>query len=149
MNFPHTHGPWRWEYNASHRSVHLVGGRPQFDLTVIDFSRWGMGGAVPRFRDTSVGGMNLMDRLCDRKDWIAPFDGRQHHSHWCAAVIHPDARLIAAAPSLLAALQTMTEVYSAMRETLAKKYPMDGWTAETMTIDAARAAIAEATGEQP
>lgn len=60
----------------------------------------------------------------------------------------PDARLIAAAPELLEALKLVTDVYAAMRETLSSKYPADGWSAETMTIDAARAAIAKATGEQ-
>lgn len=57
-----------------------------------------------------------------------------------------DARLIAAAPELLDALDQITGVYESMRETLAAKYPDDGWSAETMSIDKARAAIAKATG---
>ena len=105
MSAKHTPGPWRWEFNAKHKSVSLVGGIPTFDLTVVDFERWGMGGAVPSFRDTFESGMNTMYRLCDKPDWITPFPGRKHHAHWCADVIHPDARLIAAAPDLLAALQ--------------------------------------------
>ena len=44
----HTAGPWRWEFNAEHRSVHLVGGVPQFDLTIMDFTRWGMSGCGGR-----------------------------------------------------------------------------------------------------
>ena len=103
----HTPGPWRWEYNAAHKSVHLVGGRPQYDLTVMDFSRWGMGGAVPRFRDTAVDGMDLMDRLCDKPDWIAPATGREHHKHWFQLVTHPDARLMAAAPEMADALRAI------------------------------------------
>ena len=61
----HTPGPWRWEFNDRYKSVNLVGGKPMFDLTVMDFARWGIRNAVPRLRDTSEGGMNLMDRLCD------------------------------------------------------------------------------------
>jgi len=107
MTTAHTPGPWRWEFNAAHKTVDLVGGRPIFDLTVMDFARWGMGNAVPRFRDTSVDGMNLMDRLCDKPEWIAPEPGREHHKSWHQLVTHPDARLMAAAPELLDALQFM------------------------------------------
>jgi hypothetical protein len=106
-----TPGPWRWEYNAKHKSVQLVGGKPMYDLTVMDFERWGMSGAVPRFVEPSgVGeGLMLMFRLCDRRDWVEPLKGREHHADWCAAVSHPDARLMAAAPELLAALQDVTD----------------------------------------
>jgi hypothetical protein len=101
MNLPHTSGPWRWEINRKSKSLHLVGGRPMFDLTLLDFERWGMGGATIRLRDTAHDGMNIMHKLHERPDWIAPFHGREHHAHWCADVIHPDARLIASAPDLL------------------------------------------------
>jgi hypothetical protein len=125
----HTPGPWRWEFNAQHKSVHIVGGRPQFDLTVMDFARWGMRGAVPRFRDTSLDGLNLMDRLCDKPEWIAPAPGREHHSKWFQFVTHPDAKLIAAAPELLAACVALIR-----GDDLQK------------AIDLARAAIAKAQG---
>jgi hypothetical protein len=127
----HTPGPWRWEFNQKHKSVQLVGGlRPQYDLTVMDFARWGLSGAVPRFRDTAEDGLNLMDRLCDKPEWIAPAEGRHHHRDWFQFVIHPDARLIAAAPDLLAALQGVLRVADRA----------------TDEFDAARAAIAKATG---
>lgn len=45
----HTPGPWRWEVNLSGTSIRLMGGRPQFDKTVMDFVRWGMSRATPRF----------------------------------------------------------------------------------------------------
>jgi hypothetical protein len=100
----HTPGPWRWELNEKHRHVHLVGGRPQYDLTILEPIRWGMSGATLHIRDTAHDGMNLMHKLHERRDWIAPFPGRAHHAHWCADVVHPDMRLIAAAPDMLAAL---------------------------------------------
>lgn len=106
MSAPHTAGPWRWEYNAKHKSMTLVGGKPQFDLTIMDFGRWGMGGAVAVLRDTAHDGMNIMHRVCDRPDWIAPLEGRVHHADWCSDITHPDMRLMAAAPTLLTALQT-------------------------------------------
>ena len=105
MTTKHTPGPWRWEINESHKSLHLVGGRPQYDLTIIQPIRWGMGNATLFVRDTAHDGMNLMHKLHERRDWIAPFPGRNHHAHWCAGVTHPDMRLIEAAPDLLEALQ--------------------------------------------
>jgi hypothetical protein len=108
----HTAGPWRWEFNAEHRSVHLVGGHPQFDLTIMDFTRWGMGGAGIRLRDVAADGLNLMHKLHERSDWIEPFPGRSHHKHWCANVIHPDMRVIAAAPDLLSAAQAVVDFIS-------------------------------------
>ncbi|VVE59523.1 hypothetical protein PIN31009_05569 [Pandoraea iniqua] len=58
-----------------------------------------------------------------------------------------DTQLIAAAPELLEALDKLTDVYAAMRVNLVKQYPQDGWSTETMTLDAARAALAKARGE--
>lgn len=113
MNPQHTPGPWRWEYNEKNKCVHIVGGKPTYDLTVVDFSRWGMNMAVPRFRDTSLDGMNLMDRLCDKPEWIAPAVGREHHKSWFQLVTHPDAKLIEAAPDLLQAVRMfMTQTNS-------------------------------------
>lgn len=89
-----TPGPWRWEFNASSKDVSLVGGRVRYDVTVMDFTRWGMGGAVPRFVEPTdiPNGLQLLHKLSDRKDWIAPFPDREHHADWCAQVTHPDAR---------------------------------------------------------
>ncbi|UCV00260.1 hypothetical protein [Acidovorax radicis] len=40
-------------------------------------------------------------------------------------------------------LALVADVYAAMRTTLSEKYPQDGWTKETMTLDAARAALSK------
>lgn len=113
----HTPGPWRWEFNRKHKVLHLVGGRPMYDLTIMDFDRWGMRGAVATLRDLSHDGFNIMHRLSDRPDWIAPFEGRAHHSDWCADVTHPDMRLMASAPDLLALLiESQTSIGGDWRE---------------------------------
>ena len=135
MTTKHTPGPWRWEFNREYKVLHLVGGRPQYDLTIMDFDRWGMSGAVATLRDPAEDGMNIMHRLCDRPDWIAPFPGRAHHAKWCADVTHPDMRLMAAAPDLLEALRGLLDALPS-----ATTHP---------AIRAARAAIAKSTGEQP
>jgi len=110
MSASHTPGPWRWEFNAEHKRLHLVGGRPLYDLTIVDFERWGMNRATMRLRDTSYDGMNLMFKVHQRQDWIAPEPGREHHKKWHQLLTHPDARLIAAAPDLLDALAVLVEL---------------------------------------
>lgn len=137
MNTSFTPGPWRWELNEASKSLHLVGGKPMFDLSIMDFTRWGMSKATVCLRDTAHDGMNIMHKLHERRDWIAPFPGREHHANWCANVTHPDMRLIAAAPDLLAALNAML-THMGMDE--------DEWSKPTYYQ--ARAAIAKATGEQ-
>lgn len=126
----YTPGPWRWELNMSSKSLHLVGGKPEFDLTIIEPTRWGMGSATLMIRDTAYDGMNIMHRLHERDDWWQAFPGREHHAGWCAAVKHPDMQLIEAAPDLLAALQAVVSVADRA----------------TVEFDMARAAIAKATG---
>ncbi|WP_343718793.1 hypothetical protein [Achromobacter dolens] len=145
MTKNHTPGPWRWEFNAEHRSVNLVGGRPQYDLTVMDFTRWGMAGAGIRLRELDPRGMDLLHKLHERPDWVAAFPGREHHKHWRAAVIHPDMRLIEAAPDLLAAL----EAWQAVCDRIVDQY--DGVVAGVDFAALGRAnrgAIAKAKGEQ-
>ena len=133
-----TPGPWRWEFNREHKVLHLVGGRPQYDLTIMDFDRWGMNRAIATLRDPEEDGMNIMHRLCDRPDWIAPFPGRAHHAAWCADVTHPDMRLMAAAPDLLDELQSVLDWAVTVRAPL-----------RNQEIKSIRKVIAKATGEQP
>jgi hypothetical protein len=133
MSTKHTPGPWRWEFNESYKGISLVGGRPTFDKTVMDFRRWGMGGAQPRFMGDDDG-FRILHKLSDRKDWIKPFPGRAHHVDWCASVDHPDANLIAAAPDLLDALIGFLHEFGDKSDNNAN-------------VRNARAAIAKATGE--
>lgn len=102
-----TPGPRRWEFNRQHKTVSLVGGRPHFDKTLMSFARWGLDGAAPEFNAEIKGDrFNVMRRVCDMPEWLAPYQGREHHSDWCMNVVHPDAMLIAAAdaPTLTALL---------------------------------------------
>lgn len=105
MTPKHTPGPWRWELNETSKDLLLVGGKPQFDLTIIKPTRWGMGSATLLVRDTAHDGMNILHKLHERRDWVQPFPGRDHHSKWCTGVKHPDLQLIEAAPVMLDALR--------------------------------------------
>lgn len=87
----HTQAPWRWELNPKAHSIRLQG-RGQM---VMDFVRWGMDRATPRF---------IRDGLMFRADEFgAPIPGQEHHAAWDQIINHADARLIAAAPRLLEA----------------------------------------------
>ena len=132
----HTPGPWRWELNEKSKQLQLCGGVPRFDLTVMDFERWGMDSAIVRFR-ADVDGMNLMHHA---RDFAVVAAGREHHAEWFKTLNHPDANLIAACPDLLAALQRSLSWCTAAG--------MDGSgdCIEPEWCEQARAAIAKARG---
>ena len=132
-----TPGPWRWEYNKQAKSVYLVGGKPLFDKTVMQFERWGMSRAVPLFNSQITGNeYNIMERLCDVPEWVKPFPSFEHHASWRMGVTHPDAVLMAAAPELLEALQGV--------QTMANCGQLDEFIGEPW-LKAVTAAIARAT----
>jgi hypothetical protein len=108
----HTPGPWRWEFNGKNGQIVLCGGAPAFDKNVMQFERWGTSGASPLFNSAIFSGYNEMRRPCEEPGWVAPFDGREHHSAWLATLTHPDAVLIAAAPALLDALRIAARILS-------------------------------------
>lgn len=84
----HTPGPWMWRGNLKQRQLWLC--TPHSGtLIVMDFVRWGMGGAQPRFRQDGV--MRPAEMFVEESD----------HNNAFHAVDHPDARLIAQAPELL------------------------------------------------
>lgn len=99
LEFKGTPGPWRWEVNQSLKQIQLLGGIPKFDLIVMDFVRYGMSGAAPRFNNSvQPTNLNLMVRA---EEFAYPVEGREHHSSWFKNIEHPDAKLIASAPDLL------------------------------------------------
>lgn len=139
-----TPGPWRWTLNLSSKSILLVGGRPMFDKTVMQFGRWGMSSAAPLFNGEIAGDRyNVMYRVTDRDEWHAPLPGREHHADWCQAVVHPDASLMAASPDLADALQDMLAGWRYIREHHGDLYGV-GW---DRAEEKAVAALARATGD--
>ena len=104
-----TPGPWRWEINLKSRQLQLCGGRPLYELTVMDFKRWGMRGAQPRFlTDVGTGGM----MLSEAEHFATVVPGREHHSEWFQTLNNPNARLISAAPDMAEALDRLLEMFN-------------------------------------
>ena len=100
-----TKGPWRWNLNPRSKTLYLESrGCGHGSECVMDFVRWGMGGATPRFR--TLDDCGLMDRA---QKWARDVPGREHHAPWYQALDHPDANALAecrtAAPTLARALQ--------------------------------------------
>lgn len=102
-----TQGPWQWLVNKESKKVELCGK----GIEVLRFKRYGMQGAAPTFTENYMGhklqGVKSEDLAVDIK-------GREHHSHWCQAIDHPDAHLIAAAPEMyemLVELRSITNKY--------------------------------------
>lgn len=140
--FEGTPGPWRWEMNENSKCINLCGGKPKYDLTVMDFARWGMSGAAPRF-NIKLGetGFNVMERA-DTFGQIVP--GREHHANWFKTLNHPDAQLIAAAPDLLSALQHMVHLHMCEQEGLSSGQPTAAYWYGA--VDKASEAISRALG---
>lgn len=114
----HTPGPWDWfENNGKPYLATPNRGR----LYVMSFARSGMQGATPRF--AQWGGIE--DGAERERLGGVMYDGIKLPN----GDLHPDARLIAAAPDLLAALMGVVRVADRA----------------TDEFDAARAAIAKAT----
>lgn len=140
MSDQHTPGPWVWRGNAHAQDVYLStrhGGR----RIVMGFKRWGTANAQPTFR-----GQNSLE---DAKDLLkfevgeasvtGVSEAKQNTTVYrlhISDIDHPDARLIAAAPDLLEACQT-----------LATLLDTDDWIATgRLAVKQAQAAIAKVRG---
>lgn len=106
----HTPGPWKWFGNASSNHVYLAtthSGRRY----VMDFVRWGMRGAQPRFQPARGGMIDAKDLLQfevgDRA--IVGMDAAKKdgsvYRYDVRGINCADARLIEAAPDLLEIVQ--------------------------------------------
>ena len=108
----HLPGPWYWNVNLKSRCVRLESATHGLE-TVMDFVRWGMMGAKPRFQRVLGPQCGIMVPV---EEWAIPVKGREHHASWFQAINHPDARLIAAAPDLLHACR-MARAFGSQGET--------------------------------
>lgn len=111
----HTPGPWQWYGNANSNHIYLAtvhGGRRY----VMDFTRWGMRGAQPRFQPRERGGMvdakDLLQFEVGDYDVVGVDQARKNTSVYrldVEGIDCADARLIAAAPDLLAAAKAVRD----------------------------------------
>lgn len=99
----YTPGPWKWRINKCTKRINLFGR----GLTVMDFVRYGMNCAAPRFLNNE----HLMVRA-DELSSIIP--GEAHHASWNQDINHPDAKLIALAPELIEALEEVLDAIGAL-----------------------------------
>jgi hypothetical protein len=80
-------GKWRWNVNLKTKHVYLESEDGPRQI-IIDFTRWGMSSATPRF--------NVNGLMQDAQDCAAVVEGREHHAAWYQTLDHPDANHIAA-----------------------------------------------------
>lgn len=132
-----TPGPWQWDVSLTSKRAKLMGGTVRYDLLVLDFIRWGMGGAKPRFR-TGPDNMNVMRPV---EDFAVVAPGREHHADWFRLVNHPDAKLIESAPDLHAA--------AAMALAFIERLEPDSGTVGELCVRTLRAALDKSRCEMP
>lgn len=117
----HTPEPWRWELNEESRDVQLCGGNPKYDMTVMDFVRWGMGGATPRFNFTlETRGLQIMEPA---KKFSKPVEGREHHASWFKSINHPDANRIVDCVNACQGIEDPAAAIQAARDALEAARP--------------------------
>ncbi len=98
----YTRGPWRWYANSKNGQVYLATERGG-QIYVMRTARSGMQGAIPVFQrhgdscDGKCGGCGLMEKA---SAFAADED---HNGNY--VIDHPDAQLIAAAPTMFEAIK--------------------------------------------
>lgn len=123
-------GPWFWNVNPK---THIVELETTGGFTVMDFVRYGMSGAAPRF---------AVDGLMVRADeLLVVVPGREHHSSWFQTLNHPAANMIGAAPDLVEALELAVSALAVSTTPL----PEDRELVRQAVINA-RGALAKARG---
>ncbi|KQM37973.1 hypothetical protein [Sphingomonas sp. Leaf10] len=137
----HTPGPWQWYGNARNREVYLAtshSGRRY----VMGFRRWGMSGAQPMFQPAERG-LVPADTLLTFEVGDRGVRGHEQakaddsvYRYDIRGIDCDDARLIAAAPELLEALEKIERICGGA----------SNFTGESVIAGIARAAIAKATG---
>ena len=100
----YTPGPWQWYGNTEVRRILLVS-PPNGIQTVMDFARYGMHAATPRFQK---------DGLMYRAEEMVDYEVEYRRD--ITGINHPDARLIAAAPDLLRRRVSWTLMSASGRE---------------------------------
>lgn len=149
-----TPGPWHWSGNADNRQLYLAtwikgAGRCQ----VMDFERWGMQKAVPRFLDDESLMMQTAKSLLvyevARNQNLPDDTPRSHPQVYRADVVdvrHPNAKFMAAAnPETILALITRTE--QAEASVLAATQPVVNSVEELVTTRAGLALANSAFNE--
>lgn len=124
MSEKFTPGPWQWSFDATYGRPSL-GTPDRGRLIVMDFGRMGMQGATARFAQWE----GIADGAPRERFGGYMMDFTEYHGRFG---MHPDARLIAAAPDLFRACQQAL-------------YALKGREHDQFLRDA----IAKATGDSP
>lgn len=139
-----TPGPWHWGGNVDIQLMRLYT-RENLGQTVMDFARWGMRDAAPRF----CGSDHLMHRADERVRFSVCHEAtdrsdRRVYRGDFDAVSHPDAEFIAAARSVVPALVAEVEQLRAEVDDLRAKLDNAGRAMAIMQNHEIRADAAEA-----
>jgi hypothetical protein len=123
----HTPGPWQWHLvSGKTREYQLIHAKAGW-LIVMDFARRGMHGGQPRFATWEGEERGRMGGLMQKAQDLVPL------------AMHPDARLIAAAPDLL----------TVCKELAASAAYWSEYDVPLGIVDRLKAAIAKAEGTTP
>lgn len=112
-----TPGPWEWYGNTKYTGNFYLSTKNRGRIFVMDFVRWGMRGAQPRFQKDHllVNGSELVNY--EVKPGAKRGDPQLYREDFIG-ILHPDAIFIAAARSDVAAL---TEEVRRLRDLVGKK----------------------------